>query len=383
MKEVLRSLRQWHGEGRDCVLCSVVETKGSTPQKPGAAMVVLEDGRQAGTLGGGCVESEVRQRAIALLAGSDEPMVLSFTLDDDYGWDDGLICGGKMVFLAEPVRAARPLGYFDSLADQIESGAGSTEAAVIDAAKAGLPLGARFLFGATGEPIATHRAERGSESVLEGLIELSRRPRPYVRGGVAYLPHLTRCRLVIVGAGHVGQKVAQLAHEVDFDVWVLDDREKYACRERFPNATLLVGDIGRTLKELRVDANTYCLIVTRGHSHDEEALYHLATKPAGYLGMIGSKRKIRMIFEDLRKEGISTSSLDRVHAPLGLDIGSQTVPEIAISIVAQLVGHRNKGPAAFPPQARSAAAEGSDIWLAPAEASPGAAASPRGSCDVC
>jgi xanthine dehydrogenase accessory factor len=141
-----------------------------------------------------------------------------------------------------------------------------------------------------------------------------------------------------------------LAHQVDFDVWVLDDREKFACKERFPFAQkILVDDIGRALKQFESDENTYCLIVTRGHSHDEEALYHLAEKPARYVGMIGSRRKIRMIFEDLLKEGISAEALERVHAPLGIDIGSQTVPEIAISIVAQLIGHRNLGPEAFPP----------------------------------
>jgi xanthine dehydrogenase accessory factor len=158
---------------------------------------------------------------------------------------------------------------------------------------------------------------------------------------------LPRVTLFIVGGGHVGQAVAQLAASVDFDIWVLDDRESYACRERFPQARrILVGDIGRTLQELKptaITASTYCLIVTRGHSHDEEALYHLATSPAGYVGMIGSKRKIRLIFDDLAAKGIPQETLARVHAPLGLAIGSQTVPEIAISIVAELIACRNLG----------------------------------------
>jgi xanthine dehydrogenase accessory factor len=107
----------------------------------------------------------------------------------------------------------------------------------------------------------------------------------------------------------------------------------------------LVGDIGTELKELRKDISPalYALIVTRGHAHDEEALYHLATTSAGYVGMIGSKRKIKLIFEDLRARGIEQTLLDRVHAPLGFDIGSQTVPEIAVSIVAELIACRNLG----------------------------------------
>jgi xanthine dehydrogenase accessory factor len=153
--------------------------------------------------------------------------------------------------------------------------------------------------------------------------------------------------LLIVGGGHVGQAVARLADEVDFDIWVLDDRETYASPERFPAAKrLLVGDIGATLRDLarqEVDASTYCLIVTRGHAHDEEALYHLAATPAGYVGMIGSKRKIKLIYEDLIARGIDPAVLANVHAPLGFDIGSQTVPEIAVSIVAELIACRNLG----------------------------------------
>src|SRR5262249_37335189 len=133
---------------------------------------------------------------------------------------------------------------------------------------------------------------------------------------------------------------------VDFDIWVLDDRERYASRERFPTAKrLLVNDIGAALKELAaaITPSFYCLIVTRGHAHDEEALYHLAPTPAGYVGMIGSKRKIKLIFEDLIAKGISEQTLEKVHAPLGLPIGSQTVPEIAVSIVAELIACRNLG----------------------------------------
>jgi xanthine dehydrogenase accessory factor len=158
------------------------------------------------------------------------------------------------------------------------------------------------------------------------------------------LPHLRRCRLIIVGAGHVGQKVAELAAACDFDVWVVDDREQYCNPDRFPQAKrLIVGDIDSALSGLDIDHNTYCLIVTRGHNHDEEALYHLAETPARYVGLIGSQRKIKMIFADLLREGISREALSRVFAPLGFDIGSQTVPEIAISIVAELIAHRNLG----------------------------------------
>src|SRR6266568_8948691 len=135
-----------------------------------------------------------------------------------------------------------------------------------------------------------------------------------------------------------------MAAEVDFDVWVVDDREEYCNSQRFPAASrLVVGSVDTALSGLDIDASTYCLVVTRGHNHDEEALYHLAETQAAYVGMIGSRRKIKLIFDDLLAEGISRQALERVTAPLGFDIGSQTVAEIAISIVAELIAHRNLG----------------------------------------
>jgi xanthine dehydrogenase accessory factor len=140
--------------------------------------------------------------------------------------------------------------------------------------------------------------------------------------------------------------VAKLASDVGFDIWVLDDRDRFVSPERFPTATRrLVGDIGTTLRDLapQLTPHTFAVILTRGHNHDEEALYHLARTACSYVGMIGSKRKIRMIFEDLVAKGIPADALERVHAPLGYNIGSQTVPEIAVSIVAELIACRNMG----------------------------------------
>jgi xanthine dehydrogenase accessory factor len=138
--------------------------------------------------------------------------------------------------------------------------------------------------------------------------------------------------------------VGNLAAELDFDVWVVDDRQEYVTLGRFPRAQRrIAGTIGQVLPKLEITPSTYCLIVTRGHNHDEEALYHLVDRGARYVGMIGSKRKIKLIFDDLLAEGVSPETLARVHAPVGLDIGSQSVMEIAVSIAAELVAHRNLG----------------------------------------
>lgn len=346
MRDLLAEVNQALAEGRPCVWCAVVETRGSTPQKAGAVMLVFPDGSQRGTLGGGCIEAEVKQRALGVLGGASgsvaKPELQTFCLDDDYGWDDGLICGGRMTILADPLLGGSGARYHQQLQTLVGGGMGCIEAVVLS----GADQGSRLLFDGEGRLVAARGAAAPPAEVLAHLPDLSRRPKPGTQHGVAFLPVLPRITLWIIGGGHVGCAVGKLAAEADFDVAVLDDRATYVSPERFPQAKQrLVGDIGQCLAELSptLRPEHYALIVTRGHRHDEEALYHLAPTRAGYVGMIGSKRKIRLIYEDLLARGITAATLDRVHAPLGFDIGSQTVPEIAISIVAELIACRNLG----------------------------------------
>lgn len=353
MRKILADLEREVASGKAVAYTALVETRGSTPQKAGATMLVFPDGSQSGTLGGGCVEAEVKRRALRLLD-TGTPELLTFQLDDNYGWDDGLICGGRMKMLVDPLRPGTDISYFETINRQLAAGAPCTEAIIVDTEKAGGgQAGDRYLVDGAGQIIASRAQGSRPDSVLTAIRPVQSRPRPYVEQGISCLPFLERCRLLIVGAGHVGQKVAELAAQVDFDVWVVDDREEFANSERFPEASrLLVGPIDSALSGLEIDNRTYCLIVTRGHNHDEEALYHLAETPAAYVGMIGSRRKIKLIFDDLLAEGISRAALERVTAPLGFDIGSQTVAEISISIVAELIAHRNLG--GIPPAYRRA-----------------------------
>jgi xanthine dehydrogenase accessory factor len=350
MRELLAELTNALRRRLPCVYCAVVETKGSTPQKAGAAMLVYPDGTQAGTLGGGCVEAEVKRRALAGLNNGGRAEVFSFSLDDDYGWDDGLICGGRMTILAHSLAAEGSLfetasEYYQRLHDLADRGQGFTEAVIIGEA-ASLPLGDRYLFDTAGNPLLHIADQPVWNPVKANLAPLDIRSKPGTRGGIAYLPALPRFTIFLVGGGHVGQAVAKLASDVGFEIWVLDDRDRFVSPERFPTARKrLIGDIGTTLREIAptLTPSIFAVILTRGHNHDEEALYHLATTACGYVGMIGSKRKIRMIYEDLEAKGIPTDALARVHAPLGYNIGSQTVPEIAVSIVAELIACRNAG----------------------------------------
>jgi xanthine dehydrogenase accessory factor len=149
--------------------------------------------------------------------------------------------------------------------------------------------------------------------------------------------------LIVVGAGHVAMPVAEIGHLCGFRVIVLDDRPEMASEERFPRAVERVaGDVAETLRAMSITDDTYIVIITRGHMYDEAALRAVVGSPAAYVGMIGSRRKVRTTFDRLLADGVPEEQLRRVHAPIGLNIGAQTPAEIAVSILAEIVMQRYK-----------------------------------------
>ncbi len=300
MNETLTLLREVieHAQaGRTSALCSVLQTQGSAPQRPGALLLVRPDSSSLGTLGGGCVEAEVRRRAFEMLR-EHRSALLDFDLDHDYGWDDGLICGGRMVVGVTPVGPPDNLSpYRDALA----------------------------------------HVERREPAWL---------PAVFTQEGkvIRYRVHLeVPPTLLIAGAGHVGQGVAAMASGLGFHVVVIDDRADMASRDRFgPDVELVVGDIATALRKYPIDEACYVVIVTRGHRHDAQALEAVIRRPACYLGMIGSRRKARTIIDGLLASGLAPELAERVRSPIGVPIGSITVPEIAVSIAAELVQQRRR-----------------------------------------
>src|SRR5437773_2548458 len=144
--------------------------------------------------------------------------------------------------------------------------------------------------------------------------------------------------LYVIGAGHVGFSLANLAHEVGFRVHVVDDREKFANRDRFPNAAEVVTeDIPMWIERTPLPPHAYVVVVTRGHNNDLDAVRALASRDLRYLGLIGSRAKVARIYEQIREEGTRTEALSHIHAPIGLDIGAVTPQEIAVSILAELI----------------------------------------------
>jgi xanthine dehydrogenase accessory factor len=347
MRDVMCRLIDDLSEGRSRIVCQVIETKGSTPQKAGAYMTVADDGRQWGTLGGGCVENEVKTQSVLTLA-AGHCRINAYVLDHDYAWADGLICGGRMVIVSEHVTDAGFADYARAWVRLDEAGFGFREAIVQKPDDmpnvANAKVGQRFLIDACGKLVAAW-----PELPPTALVERTRSAavtsfRPITDRGLSIIQWPARIQLVIVGAGHVGQAVAELAARADFEVAVVDDRAQFANAERFPTANSFhIGPFDETLSSFEITPRTYALIVTRGHGHDQEALGLLAETPAAYVGLIGSRRKIKMIAEALREQGVAEDALARVRAPIGLPIGSQTVFEIAVSVVAELIAWRNAG----------------------------------------
>lgn len=148
----------------------------------------------------------------------------------------------------------------------------------------------------------------------------------------------SRDTLFVVGAGHIGHALARMAKVVGFEVAVVDDRADFANRDRFPDTDqVITADIGETVRSFPITPATYVVIVTRGHRYDEAALAGVLDSPAAYIGMIGSRRRVKAVLQHMAQDGASTEAIDRIHAPIGLDIGAETPEEIAVSILAEII----------------------------------------------
>ncbi|HOW66198.1 MAG TPA: XdhC family protein [Candidatus Paceibacterota bacterium] len=273
--------------------------KGSSPQKIGAKAAFLSDGRIIGTIGGGCLEAEIQDRARRALR-THTPATFELVLDHNFGWDDGLICGGSVSGLILP--------------NAENSGALWRELAF-----AHHPT----LWGV------------GSDFVPRRIRESEG---PWLFQEVLQPP----CQLWIAGSGHIAQAVTPLAQAVEFEVTVFDDRPNLANAEHFPAGTTFRVDYwDKLLEEKPGPLPTFGLIVTRGHQHDAQVLKSWIHQRLVFLGMIGSRRKARLIFTQFVDEAIaSPEEMSRVNCPVGLEIHSETPAEIAVSIVAQLIKKR-------------------------------------------
>jgi xanthine dehydrogenase accessory factor len=307
---VFKALAEAARVGEPVVLGIISGVKGSSPQKVGAKALFYSDGRIQGTLGGGCLEAEIQQRAIQSLRDA-QPATFDLLLDHDFGWDDGLICGGKVEGIILPNAQTAGTKLWTELAERKSP----------------------WVWGIKNDYTIWQAPAQSSE---QSLISSSSPPLLYRE--IVRPP----CALWIAGAGHIAQAVAPLAQQLDFQVTVFDDRPALASRQFFPHEISLRADIWDRLLEMPFpEAPTFGLIVTRGHRHDALVLKDWIHKPFHFLGMIGSARKARTIFEHFAEEKIATTEqLKRVACPVGIKIHAKSVTEIAVSIIAQFIDQR-------------------------------------------
>jgi xanthine dehydrogenase accessory factor len=347
MDNLFSDIVRLHEAGSPFALGTVIHTAGSTPQKAGARAVFLPGGQLLGTLGGGCMEAEARRRGLQLVAGG-APELLELHLDDDFGWDDGLICGGTAQIFLQP--APTDAGLY-AAALELRAARGRGVFGLVTQGPSDW-VGRAFLYrdGALVGDWPDEALRRAIGAAAAAALEEGREdPRRTVLRDpdlTLYLePLLPKPVCLIAGAGHIGAALCHYAARCGFEVAIVDDRASLCNAERLPDAShVLVGDIVETVRNWPKTPESYFVVVTRGHRHDAVVLRELVRAECAYLGMIGSKRKILTIYEEFLAEGLADpEDLARIHAPLGLDIGAVTVEEIALCIAAELVLARRKG----------------------------------------
>ena len=318
-------------QGKQGALATIISRVGATPRDAGAKIFIGEDGKMYGTIGGGCMEAEVWQHARTVIA-SGKTKILRYSLNGKTVEDEGMICGGTAEIFLEPVTAKQKAVY-QNLADCIATG----EKAVVVTRVDGNTF-IKTLFKADG----SMTGDALPPEIKSNIDGHSRHGEPHIQNGflvevVTPTPHL-----FIYGAGHISQYISTMAKLVDFHITVVDDRSQFANRDRFPDADeIIVEEFRDVFEKVRPPLSGYAVIVTRGHKHDAVVLEEVLKQPPQYVGMIGSKRKVKIIYDDLMKKGVSGGLLRAVYAPIGIEIDAETPQEIAVSIVAELIKARS------------------------------------------
>ncbi len=337
-------------QGKDFVTATILAVRGSSPRHVGTRFLVKQDRTVVGTIGGGLFEANVLELAATALENrTSHRAFFSFQGKDASSME--MICGGEADVLVEFVDASDVIreSLFRHVADIVkrrDSAYLFTRLTVPVSGRASEPV-PHFLVDGGGAGVGGFP---GSETALESLPEL-RLLKPAQILTVPGLDHPVfvewirpRGTVYIFGAGHVGICVAHLASYVDFRVVAIDDRTDYADFGHVPDADTVVDleSFDKAFDCLSTDEDSYVVIVTRGHAHDRTVLAQALRTKAGYIGMIGSRRKINLIYQALLQEGFTREDLRRVHAPIGLPIGGETPQEIGISIVAEMIQMRNR-----------------------------------------
>ena len=347
MRKFIDQLCTLLDEEEDLVLVTVSSQSGSTPRLAGAKMIVRRDGNITGTIGGGMVEALAIKEAETCFT-DGRTMRRSFDLSNDDAAITDMICGGRLELFLEFIRADdNNRLVFQSLNTAMACGRRSALVCPLDADGGGN----RF--------VIDHKGRSSHDDVPEQLLTAVKQIRSST-SGCTIIKHADQRYLIsyfavggnlfLIGAGHVAACTAEAAARVSFRVIVMDDRSDFANRERFPLADEIkvLPSFADCFKEYDIDEDCYLVIVTRGHMHDLEVLDQALQTKAGYIGMIGSRKKRNAIYANLINKGVKEAQLEQVHCPIGLAIKADTPEEIAVSIVGELISQRATGRKAWP-----------------------------------
>ena len=340
--DVFRRISELLEDGESFVLAVIVNRSGSAPRDAGARMVVGKDGSIVGTIGGGILEATVMDIAKTVYI-DKMPVLRKFVFTAEDAERIGMVCGGQVEVLVHFVEYSNPSNvrfYQEILATirsrkrgwiitELPSTKDAGEAPVQHLVRDGTTVAGSM----DADTVRTLTAQVGASQAKVAA-----------HGDRRFLVESLCCEgmVYIFGAGHVSQKLATLTGFAGFQTVVLDDRQEFANRELFATADRIVvlDSFERAMEGLEINEDSYLVLVTRGHMHDKTVLGQALRTRAGYIGMIGSRKKRDAVYEELSVEGFSRHDFDRVYSPVGLDIGAETPEEIAVSIVAELIRAR-------------------------------------------
>lgn len=335
------------GNKKPCVLSTITETFGSTPQKPGSSIIVGEEGLLAGTIGGGISEQQIIEKAADSIQ-LKKSCYCRFGLNNDITDEEAGICGGDMNILID-ASPEKHITVFHQLLESVKKRISGVLVTICEAGMNGEFEIQRHWVTPENDWNISHQL---SEEFVECLNEMLQNPvagkfrkfvkhtSPEYEDNYVFLESIVpKSHLIIAGAGHVGKALSHYGKLLDFKVTVWDSRKDKACSENLPDADEILNlELEDSLGTLAIDRNTFVVIVTHGHKYDADVLKLFIDSKAGYIGMIGSKRKVAQVREKFFANGwANDEKWNRIHAPIGLDIHSETVQEIALSIAAQLV----------------------------------------------
>jgi xanthine dehydrogenase accessory factor len=354
MKNIYLQLLDHYTQISGLALATVVRTSGSTPQKPGSSILLGVNGIVTGTVGGGVVEGRVQKLAIEAIK-TNNSQYYSFNLSNDISKKEEAICGGQISVLID-ANLKNHLPVFQQVRSSLENRIPGVLITMVTSFSDESVLINRYWMTGTSkpdipedfimkiEPVVMSMLSEGNHSDYREMELFVKEEEPSSRFFLE--PVFPSEHLVIAGAGHIARALAHLADMLDFEITVVDDRQEFANTENIPEADhIIVNDIGEAMMSIGKNRDTYVVIVTRGHNDDAAALRPCIGSQLAYTGMIGSRNKIAAMRISFIDKGWATpGQWDFIHTPIGVDIKSRTVEEIAVSIAAELVLVRNTKP---------------------------------------